>query len=338
MPSVAGQTVCVTGAGGFIASWMVKLLLEKGYSVKGTVRNPDDPKNAHLLELEGAKDRLTLCKADLLDYESLRNAISGCDGVFHSASPVTDDPEQMVEPAVIGTKNVIVAAAETKVRRVVFTSSIGAVYMDPSRGPDEVIDEDCWSDLEFCKATKNWYCYGKAVAEQAAWEEAKQRGVDMVAISPVLVLGPLLQPTVNASIVHILKYLTGSAKTYVNSVQAYVDVRDVASAHILLFENLSASGRYLCAESSLHRGEVVEILAKFFPEYPIPTKCSDEVNPRAKPLNFSNQKLKSLGLEFTPVKQCLYDTVKSLQEKGHLPVPKQADDIVTDPNLRIQSS
>ncbi|WOH05507.1 hypothetical protein DCAR_0624924 [Daucus carota subsp. sativus] len=326
MPSVAGQTVCVTGAGGFIASWMVKLLLEKGYSVKGTVRNPDDPKNAHLLELEGAKDRLTLCKADLLDYESLRNAISGCDGVFHSASPVTDDPEQMVEPAVIGTKNVIVAAAETKVRRVVFTSSIGAVYMDPSRGPDEVIDEDCWSDLEFCKATKNWYCYGKAVAEQAAWEEAKQRGVDMVAISPVLVLGPLLQPTVNASI------------TYVNSVQAYVDVRDVASAHILLFENLSASGRYLCAESSLHRGEVVEILAKFFPEYPIPTKCSDEVNPRAKPLNFSNQKLKSLGLEFTPVKQCLYDTVKSLQEKGHLPVPKQADDIVTDPNLRIQSS
>lgn len=119
---------------------------------------------------------------------------------------------------------------------------------------------------------QNWYCYGKAVAEQAAWEEAKQRGVDMVAISPVLVLGPLLQPTVNASIVHILKYLTGSAKTYVNSVQAYVDVRDVASAHILLFENLSASGRYLCAESSLHRGEVVEILAKFFPEYPIPTK------------------------------------------------------------------
>lgn len=52
----------------------------------------DDPKNGHLRELEGAKDRLTLCKADLLDYESLRNAISGCDGVFHSASPVTDDP------------------------------------------------------------------------------------------------------------------------------------------------------------------------------------------------------------------------------------------------------
>lgn len=302
---------------------MVKLLLEKGYTVKGTVRNPDDPKNAHLRELEGAKERLILCKADLLDFEGLKVAISGCDGVFHTASPVTDDPEQMVEPAVIGTKNVIIAAAEAKVRRVVFTSSIGAVYMDSNRDPEKVVDESCWSDLEFCKNTKNWYCYGKTVAEQAAWEEAKARGVDLVVVCPVLVLGPILQSNVNASIIHILKYLTGSTKTYANSVQAYVHVKDVALAHILVYETPSASGRYLCAENVLHRGEVCEILAKFFTEYPVPTKCSDEVNPRAKPYKFSNEKLKDLGLEFTTVKQCLYETVKSLQEKGHLLVPAQ---------------
>ncbi|XP_030491884.2 cinnamoyl-CoA reductase 1 [Cannabis sativa] len=332
-----GQTVCVTGAGGFIASWIVNLLLQRGYTVKGTLRNPDDPKNGHLRELEGANERLILCKADLLDYESLREAIKGCQGVFHTASPVTDDPEQMVEPAVNGTKNVINAAVEAKVRRVVFTSSIGAVYMDPNRGPDVVVDESCWSDLDFCKNTRNWYCYGKAVAEQAAWEMASEKGIDLVVINPVLVLGPLLQPTVNASIVHILKYLTGSAKTYANSIQAYVHVKDVALAHILVFETPSASGRYLCAESVLHRGEVVEILAKFFPEYPIPLKCSDEVNPRAKPYKFTNQKLKELGLEFTSIKQCLYETVKSLQEKGHLPLPppppspsspKQLDSII----------
>ncbi|KAL0425151.1 UNVERIFIED_CONTAM: Cinnamoyl-CoA reductase 1 [Sesamum radiatum] len=332
MPSVPGKLVCVTGAGGFIASWLVKSLLEKGYTVRGTVRNPEDPKNSHLRELEGADERLILCKADLNDYESLREAINGCDGVFHTASPVTDDPEQMVEPAVNGARNVIRAAAEAKVRRVVLTSSIGAVYMDPNRDPDKVVDETCWSDLDFCKNTKNWYCYGKAVAEQAAWETAKEMEVDMVVINPVLVLGPLLQPTVNASVLHILKYLTGSAKTYANSVQAYVHVKDVALAHILLFETPSASGRYLCAESVLHRGEVVEILAKFFPEYPIPTKCSDEKNPRKKAYKFSNQKLKDLGLEFTPVKQCLYDTVKSLQEKGHLPIPTQNEE-----PIRIQS-
>ncbi|NP_001274901.1 cinnamoyl CoA reductase [Solanum tuberosum] len=326
MPSESGKVVCVTGAGGFIASWLVKLLLEKGYTVRGTVRNPDDPKNGHLKELEGAKERLILLRADLLDYQSLREAIYGCDGVFHTASPVTDDPEQMVEPAVIGTKNVITAAAEAKVGRVVFTSSIGTVYMDPNRAPDKVVDETCWSDLGFCKNTKNWYCYGKTVAEKTAWDEAREKGVDLVVINPVLVLGPLLQPTVNASVLHILKYLTGSAKTYANSIQAYVHVKDVALAHILLYEAPSASGRYICAESVLHRGDVVEILAKFFPEYPIPTKCSDETRPRAKPYKFTNQKLKDLGLGFTPVKQCLYETVKSLQEKGHLPIPTQNDE------------
>lgn len=319
--SPAGQTVCVTGAGGFIASWIVKFLLEKGYTVKGTVRNPDDPKNAHLRGLERAKERLILCRADLLDYQGLKEAINGCDGVFHTASPVTDDPEKMVEPAVNGTKNVIMAAAEAKVRRVVFTSSIGTVYMNPNRSPDVVVDESCWSDLEFCKNTNNWYCYGKTVAEQDAWDIAREKEVDLVVVNPVLVLGPLLQPTVNASIAHVVKYLTGSAKTYVNSCQVYVDVRDAALAHILVFESPSASGRYICAESALHRGELVEILAKLFPEYPVPTKCSDEKNPRAKPYKFTNKKIKELGLDLRPVKQCLYDTVKSLQDKGHLPVP-----------------
>ncbi|CAJ2656496.1 unnamed protein product [Trifolium pratense] len=315
------QTVCVTGAGGFIASWLVKLLLEKGYTVKGTVRNPEDPKNSHLKELEGARERLTLHKVDLLDLKSIQSVIHGCHGVFHTASPVTDNPEEMLEPAVYGTKNVIISAAEAKVRRIVFTSSIGTVYMNPNTSRDVVVDESYWSDLEYCKNTKNWYCYGKTVAEQSAWDIAKENQVDLVVVNPVLVLGPLLQSTVNASTMHILKYLNGSAKTYVNATQSYVSVKDVALAHVLVYETNSASGRYICSDASLHRGEVVEILAKYFPEYPLPTKCSDEKNPRVKPYIFSNQKLKDLGLKFTPVKQCLYETVKSLQEKGHLPIP-----------------
>lgn len=313
-----GQTVCVTGAGGFIASWLVKLLLERGYTVRGTVRNPEDQKNAHLKQLEGAEERLTLVKADLMDYNSLLNAINGCQGVFHVASPVTDDPEEMVEPAVNGTKNVLDACAVAGVRRVVFTSSIGAVYMDPSRDYDALVDENCWSNLDYCKETKNWYCYGKTVAEKAAWERAKDKGLDLVVVNPCVVLGPVLQSSINASIIHILKYLTGSAKTYANSVQAYVHVRDVAEAHILVYESPSASGRYLCAESVLHRGDVVDLLASMFPQYPIPTKVKEDGKPRVKPWKVSNQKLKDLGLEFTPAKQCLYETVISLQEKGHI--------------------
>ncbi|XP_038905364.1 cinnamoyl-CoA reductase 1-like [Benincasa hispida] len=317
----SGQIVCVTGAGGFIASWLVKLLLEKGYTVRGTVRYPDDRKNAHLKELDGAEERLTLYGADLLDFESLRAAITGCDGVFHTASPVTDDPEK-VEQAIIGTKNVIMAVAEAKVRRVVFTSSIGTIYMNPNRSPDTVVDESCWSDLDFCKNTKNWYCYAKTVAEQTAWAMAEEKGVDLVVVNPMLVLGPLLQQTVNASVAHIMKYLTGSVKTYVNAVQGYVHVKDVAKAHLLVYETPSAFGRYICVETMLHRGELVEILAKFFPEYPIPTKCSDQVNPKKKPYKYSVKKLKDLGMEYIPVKECIYETVKSLQEKGHFPLPK----------------
>jgi cinnamoyl-CoA reductase len=110
------------------------------------------------------------------------------------------------------------------------------------------------------------------VAEQAASELARQRGVDLVVVNPVLVIGPLLQPTVNASIGHILKYLDGSASKFANAVQAYVDVRDVADAHLRVFECAAASGRHLCAERVLHREDVVRILAKLFPEYPVPTR------------------------------------------------------------------
>ncbi|CAL5051460.1 unnamed protein product [Urochloa decumbens] len=318
----SGQTVCVTGAGGYIGSWIVKLLLERGYAVRGTVRNPDDAKNAHLRALPGAAERLELRAADLLDYDAIRAAIAGCHGVFHTASPVTDDPEQMVEPAVRGTRHVIDAAAESgTVRRVVLTSSIGAVAMDPTRPPGAVVDESCWSDLDFCKSTKNWYCYGKAVAEKAAWEAAAARGVDLVVVVPVLVQGPALQSAVNASLMHVLKYLNGSAKTFANAVQAYVHVRDTADAHVRVFEAPGAAGRYLCADAVLHREDVVTTLRKFFPEYPVPERCSDEVNPRKEPYKISNQRLRDLGLEFTPAAQALYETVICFQEKGILPVP-----------------
>ncbi|KAK3014337.1 hypothetical protein RJ639_008930 [Escallonia herrerae] len=83
------QRVCVTGAGGYVASWVVKLLLSKGYMVHGTVRDPsDEKKNGHLTKLENAAENLQLFKIDLLDYEGLCAAVAGCTGVLHVASPV----------------------------------------------------------------------------------------------------------------------------------------------------------------------------------------------------------------------------------------------------------
>ncbi|CAL5020156.1 unnamed protein product [Urochloa decumbens] len=316
------QLVCVTGAGGFIGSWVVKELLQRGYRVRGTARDPADSKNAHLLALEGAKERLTLCRADVLDYDSLRAAFRGCHGVFHVASPVSNDPE-LVPVAVEGTRNVINAAADEGVRRVVFTSSYGAVHMDPNRSPDAVLDETCWSDYEFCKQTDNLYCCAKMMAEITATEQAAARGLQLAVVVPCMTMGPMLQQTLNFSSNHVARYLMGTKRSYPNAVAAYVDVRDVARAHVLAYERPGASGRYLCIGTVLHRAQLVAMLRELFPQYPVTAKCEDDGKAMAKPYKFSNQRLKDLGLEFTPLKKSLYEAVVCMQKKGHLPVIQQ---------------
>jgi cinnamoyl-CoA reductase len=317
-----GQLVCVTGAGGFIGSWVVKELLLRGYRVRGTARDPADSKNAHLLALEGAKERLTLCRADVLGYESLRAAFTGCHGVFHVASPVSNDPE-LVPVAVEGTRNVINAAADEGARRVVFTSSYGAVHMDPNRSPDAVLDETCWSDYEFCKQTDNLYCCAKMMAEITATEEAAARGLQLLVVVPCMTMGPMLQQTLNFSSNHVARYLMGTKRSYPNAVAAYVDVRDVARAHVLAYERPGARGRYLCIGTVLHRTQLIAMLRELFPQYPVTAKCEDDGKPMAKPYKFSNQRLKDLGLEFTPLKKSLYEAVVCMQQKGHLPVIRE---------------
>nr|POF10816.1 tetraketide alpha-pyrone reductase 1 [Quercus suber] len=117
MSSGAGKIVCVTGASGYIASWLVKLLLNRGYTVKASVRDPNDPKKTnHLQVLDGAKERLHLFKANLLEDGSFDSAVEGCDGVFHTASPfynnVKDAEAELLEPAVKGTLNVLSSCAK----------------------------------------------------------------------------------------------------------------------------------------------------------------------------------------------------------------------------------
>ncbi|EMS65143.1 Dihydroflavonol-4-reductase [Triticum urartu] len=153
------SVVCVTGAGGFVASWLVKLLLsapKARYTVRGTARDPGDAKNAHLKGLGGAEERLQLVKADLLDYDSVSAAIAGCEGVFHVACPVpsgrsTDPEAEIIAPAVTGTLNVLKACHEAKVKRVVMVSSGVAVVANPNWPKGKAFDEESWSDEDYCR-------------------------------------------------------------------------------------------------------------------------------------------------------------------------------------------
>ncbi|XP_004965852.1 cinnamoyl-CoA reductase 2 isoform X3 [Setaria italica] len=325
MEGAAGRTaaaaaVCVTGAGGFVASWLVERLLAAGrYTVHGTVRDPGDAKNAHLAALDGAAERLRLFRADVLDYGAVAAAVAGCDGVFHVASPVpyaiTDPEVELLAPAVTGTMNVLKACSEAKVKRVVVVSSLSAVMVNPAWPQSEVMDEASWSDVEFCRSTQNWYCLSKTLAELEAFDYAKRTGLDVVSVCPSLVIGPLLQSTVNASSSVIVDCLEGDREVKLK-LRNFVDVRDVADALLLVYEAPEASGRYICDAHARQVSDVVELLKGWYPTYKHATngrflQVSDE------PL-FSSKKLEALGWKFRPFEETLRDSVESFREAGVL--------------------
>lgn len=317
-----GKTVCVTGASGFIASWLVKLLLEQGYTVKATVRNPNDPKKSgHLLGLNGAKEKLHLFEADLLDEGSFDSVVDGCEGVFHTASPViltTSDPKaELIDPAVKGTFNVLKSCAKVaSIKRVVVTSSMASVsFNGKPLTADDMVDETWFSDPTYCENSKLWYMLSKTLAEEAAWTFAKENGIDLVTIHPGFVAGPILQPTLNFTSEIILNLIKGKAN--LPSIR-FVDVRDVAYAHIQAFELPSANGRYCLVERVTQTSEAFKILHQLYPSLPLSKKYENK--PVEALYQVSKEKAKSLGINFIPLEVSLKDTVESLIEKGFLTI------------------
>ncbi|KAM3686089.1 hypothetical protein ACJW31_11G171000 [Castanea mollissima] len=317
------KVVCVTGASGYIASWLVKLLLQRGYTVKATVRDTNDPKKTeHLLSLDGAKERLQLFKADLLKEGSFDSAVDGCQGVFHTASPViltANDPQsQIIDPAVKGTLNVLQSCAKVpSIKRVIITSSMASVmFKKEPLTPDVVIDETWFSDPVACEELKQWYMLAKTLAEEAAWTSAKENGIDLVTINPGFVIGPLIQPTLTPSIEAFLAIINGT-QVVSNGIYIFVDVRDVANAHIQAFEIPAASGRYCLVGGVIQHSEIFNILHKFHPSLHLPEKSEDD-KPLQPVYKISQDKTKSLGISFIPVEVSVKDTVESFKENGIL--------------------
>ncbi|XP_057453943.1 cinnamoyl-CoA reductase CAD2 [Lotus japonicus] len=320
MSSGVGQVVCVTGASGYIASWIVKFLLHRGYTVKATVRDPNDSKKVdHLLNLDGAKERLHLFKANLLEEGSFDSVVQGCHGVFHTASPfyhdVKDPQVELLDPAVKGTLNVLKSCVNSPtLKRVVLTSSIAAVaYNGKPRTPDVVVDETWFTDPVLNREAKMWYVLSKTLAEEAAWKFVRENNIDMVTINPAMVIGPLLQPVLNTSAASVLNFVNG-AQTFANASFGWVNVKDVANAHIQAYEIASASGRHCLVERVVHHSEIVKILRELYPTLQLPEKCADD-KPYVPTYQVSKEKAKSLGIEYIPLEVSLKETVESLKEK-----------------------
>ena len=338
------KPVCVTGASGFIAAHIIRELLERGYSVRGTVRKSPD-NYPFLLDLPGAKERLELVKADLLAAGAYDRVIEGCEYVMHTASPykinVKNPQIDLVDPAVTGTENVLESCLKSgSVKRLIFTSSIAALTDEPESS--HVLTEKDWNIMS--SLDRNPYHYSKTLAEREAWDfiMRKRSTFDLVVINPVLVIGPSLSPSLNTSNGMIRDIMSGVYPGIMDLNWGFVDVRDVAKAHILAMETDTASGRYLCATEAMHMRELVELMKlSGFDTYSLPKvdlsgpvgslimKVLSFTQPRdtgmyirtniGRTLRFDNAKIRrEFGLSFMPVRGSIVETVKDMVKWGHL--------------------
>jgi dihydroflavonol-4-reductase len=342
---VTEAPVLVTGASGFIASHIVARLLASGYRVRGTVRDPSSPRHAHLVALPGAEDRLELVAADLLTPDAFDEAVGGCEYVLHTASPyqidVADPQRDLVDPAVNGTLSVLEACVTSdSVRRVVLTSSVAAIT---DRADGHVNTEADWNTRS--SLTRNPYYFSKTLAEQTAWSfvEREDVGFDLVVVNPFYVIGPSLGPELNTSHGFLTGITNGRVPAILAIEWAFVDVRDVATAHVLAMERPDAEGRYLIAAGTRTMRQVLDLLRGkgWGDRYRLPSIRLDRgigvplskliaavqssgtrdylLNHLGGSMRFDNSKATTeLGVEFRDVDQTILETMDDLERWGHL--------------------
>ncbi|XVV15669.1 SDR family oxidoreductase [Actinoplanes sp. CA-131856] len=314
--------VLVTGGSGYIGSWCVLALREAGHEVRTTVRNP-------------ARADANAFRADLQSDEGWPEAVAGCDFVLHVASPtltqVPRDDDEMVRPAVDGTVRVLRAALEAGVRRVVLTSAIGAVaYGHPPR--DTPFTEEDWTNLDADLAP---YQRSKTLAERAAWDfvAGEGRGLELATVNPTAVLGPVLGPDYSPSLNSIAGMLDGSLPALLKFATGYVDVRDVASLHLLAMTEPAAAGERFIATAghSLWQRDIAAILrarlgdrAAKVPTREMPLTVARglaKVNPQMRALRLilgrdldatSAKAERLLGWKPRPIEDTIVETAESL--------------------------
>ncbi len=337
-------TILVTGATGFVAVHAIEQLLAKGYNVIGTVRDQHDPaRNAHLTALPGT-ERLKLVQADLLDPDPF-SPHSDVDQILHMASPyvinVKNPQRDLVDPAVMGTLSLLQAAARNpRVTRVVVTSSMVALTDEPD---GRVLTEADWNTKS--TLTRNPYYFSKTRAERAAWDFMARENprFDLVVINPFLVIGPAHSKALSTSSAIFADMLNGKYPVIMDLNWAFVDVRDVAAAHIAALETPTANGRYICTSENYSMRQSIDLIKRLgYPTRKLPkldlsgpigtalmklasyTQRSGTGSHLRSHLGrtplYDTSKIKAdLGITFRSAESSITDTLADLVKWGHVP-------------------
>ncbi|WP_285582558.1 aldehyde reductase [Herbidospora sp. NBRC 101105] len=275
------QRVLVTGGSGFIAGHCILQLLNQGYSVRTTVRSltREAAVRAVLADARMADGDLSFVAADLMTDEGWADAVEGVDFVLHVASPVrlgpVDDENEVIAPAREGTLRVLRAARDAGVRRVVLTSAFHAAgFGHPPT--DHTFTEEDWSVLD--GPGMDAYGRAKTLAERAAWDFTAGGAMELVSLLPVAVMGPIMGADVSGANQIVQRLLNGEPAGPPGMWIPIVDVRDVASAHVLAMTEPAAAGRrfllssgpaltvrQIAAVLSAHLTDSVPGLATLFP-------------------------------------------------------------------------
>lgn len=270
------DTVLLTGASGFIAKHVALKLLNAGYNVRGTLRRLDRADEVHsAIEPHriSATGVLSFVLADLESEKGWAEAMAGVSAVMHTASPFPiaqpKDPAVVIRPAVEGTERVLKAAAAAGVSRVVMTSSTVAVLNEAKH--DALQDEADWCDISLPTTTP--YAKSKTLAERAAWEVAKARGLKLTVINPGLVLGPPLDEHYGSSLGLVERFMRGKDPMLPSLGFPCVDVRDVAEMHLRALQRPETAGkRYISASGSMAMVDMGRTLKSAYPTRRIPTR------------------------------------------------------------------
>ncbi|PSR76942.1 NAD dependent epimerase/dehydratase [Coniella lustricola] len=338
--------VLLTGGSGFIAAHVLETLLQRGHSVVTTVRSQAKADKIHEAHPHIAKDRLeTVIVPDIAVEGAFDEVVKtpGLEAVLHTASPfhfnTTNPKKDLIDPAVLGTTGILKAISRSapSVKRVVITSSFAAILdRTKTNDPGTTYTEASWNPVAIDEVENdavNAYRASKTLAEKAAWDylSSASPNFDLVTVNPPMVFGPVVHylatlDAINTSNQRFVALVQGAWKKQEQEGKGipdsgfglWIDVRDVALAHVLAMEKPELSGKRLfTAAGWIVNRETLDIVRKNFPELKdqLPSEEAEggAAPPEDKRFKFDNSATaKALGFEWTKAEKTTVDTVKSL--------------------------